>query len=94
VDQFLKEIVIPVLVVIPANKVRDIYGKSREEIHKELESLSTKVSEQFFNKLSSKYPTLNNIHIKLFILPLGNFEDLVNSFEKKIKRTVGKYETV
>ena len=83
-DDFLKKIIIPVLLVISTKELKDLGKMTREEVHSALEEVSKKTSQDFFAKLSSEIPGLEEINIRLFVLPLGNYTELVSEFEKKI----------
>lgn len=84
IDDFLKKITIPVLLVLPKKEIEDLSNKSRDDVHRIVKDFCSATSSNFFDSLNKKHPNLKEIDIKLIVLPLGNFKTLLEGFEKKI----------
>jgi hypothetical protein len=90
IDDFLQKISIPVLLVISEEEVKTISGMTKDEVKKALHESASKADDTFFKKLTKEYQNLKNIDIRVIVLPLGNYEDLVKEFENMILGVVDK----
>lgn len=84
INEFLSKITIPVLLVVSEKNAKQISQQSQVSTYSLLSKTSEKVAQKFFEKIDTDYPGLKSIDIRLLILPLGNYEQLVESFEQNI----------
>jgi hypothetical protein len=90
VDEFLEKITIPVLLVISETKISEISKMTDLEIKKVLTESMSKADTSFVDNLTNNYSELKAIDIRVIVLPLGNYESLVEYFEGMIMGAVKK----
>lgn len=90
VDDFLKNITIPVLLVVSDAGTSEISTMDYKLTESLLIKSAIDADVMFFKKLSEEFPGLQSIDIRVIVLPLGNYKNLVEHFENMVMGAVEK----